>query len=133
MATTKAVLLLLAVAAAALACDIHGAAAAEDSEPCDPSDISITTEKTGRVVGGLPEFRVTIANGCSCPQGDVVVSCLDGVPGGVDPSKIHVATKDGLCLVNDGLEIVRGSPVVFTYAATDAISLMFNAATPRCP
>uniref|UniRef100_A0A0E0BGV8 LGC1 n=1 Tax=Oryza glumipatula TaxID=40148 RepID=A0A0E0BGV8_9ORYZ len=135
--TTKAttLLLLLAAAAAALLCRVHiaVAVAAADPEPCDPSDITIATVKTGRVVGGLPEFQVTIGNECSCPEGDVVLSCLDGVPAGVDRSKIHAAGgSDGLCLVNDGLQIVKGSPVVFTYAASAPISLAFDNATPRC-
>ncbi|BAT13274.1 Os11g0224301, partial [Oryza sativa Japonica Group] len=100
---------------------------------CDPSDITIATVKTGRVVGGLPEFQVTIGNECSCPEGDVVLSCLDGVPAGVDRSKIHAAGgSDGLCLVNDGLQIVKGSPVVFTYAASAPVSLAFDNASPRC-
>ncbi|KAF0896756.1 hypothetical protein E2562_027281 [Oryza meyeriana var. granulata] len=130
---TKATTVLLLAAAAALLCHIHrGVVAGEDHGPCDPSDIHITTEKTGRLVGGLPEYRVTIDNECACSEGDVVVSCLDGLPSGVDRSKIHVVTKDGLCLVNDGLEIVKGSPVVFTYAANAAIGLIFNNATPRC-
>ncbi|EAY80405.1 hypothetical protein OsI_35582 [Oryza sativa Indica Group] len=121
--TTKAttLLLLLAAAAAAFLCHVHVAVAAADPEPCDPSDITIATVKTGRVVGGLPEFQVTIGNECSCPEGDVVLSCPDGVPAGVDRSKIHAAGgSDGLCLVNDGLQIVKGSPVVFTYAAQRA-------------
>uniref|UniRef100_A0A0E0ME02 LGC1 n=1 Tax=Oryza punctata TaxID=4537 RepID=A0A0E0ME02_ORYPU len=134
--TTNATTLLLLAAAAALLCHIDGGVAvvvaSEDPDPCDPSDITITTEKTGRVVGGLPEFRVTIGNECSCPEGDVVLSCLDGVPAGVDRSKIHVAVNDGLCLVNDGLQIVKGSPVVFTYAASAPISLSFDNASPRC-
>ncbi|BAT13263.1 uncharacterized protein [Oryza sativa Japonica Group] len=135
--TTKAttlLLLLAAAAAAALLCHVHVAVAvaAADPEPCDPSDITIATVKTGRVVGGLPEFQVTIGNECSCPEGDVVLSCLDGVPAGIDRSKIHAAGSDGLCLVNDGLQIVKGSPVVFTYAASAPISLAFNAASPRC-
>ncbi|EAY80404.1 hypothetical protein EE612_054302 [Oryza sativa] len=133
--TTKAttlLLLLAAAAAAALLCHVHVAVAGEDPEPCDPSDITIATVKTGRVVGGLPEFQVTIGNECSCPEGDVVVSCLDGVPAGVDRSKIHTAGSDGLCLVNDGLQIVKGSPVVFTYATSAPISLAFDNASPRC-
>uniref|UniRef100_A0A0E0BGW7 LGC1 n=1 Tax=Oryza glumipatula TaxID=40148 RepID=A0A0E0BGW7_9ORYZ len=130
--TTKATTLLLLAAAAALLCHIHGVVAGDDPEPCDPSDITIATVKTGRVVGGLPEFQVTIGNECSCPEGDVVLSCLDGVPAGVDRSKIHAAGSDGLCLVNDGLQIVKGSPVVFTYAASAPISLAFDNASPRC-
>ncbi|KAF2910138.1 hypothetical protein DAI22_11g079900 [Oryza sativa Japonica Group] len=135
--TTKAttLLLLLAAAAAALLCHIHVAVAAGPGavRVCDPSDITIATVKTGRVVGGLPEFQVTIGNECSCPEGDVVLSCLDGVPAGVDRSKIHAAGgSDGLCLVNDGLQIVKGSPVVFTYAASAPVSLAFDNASPRC-
>uniref|UniRef100_A0A0D9XQF7 LGC1 n=1 Tax=Leersia perrieri TaxID=77586 RepID=A0A0D9XQF7_9ORYZ len=134
--TTNSTILLLLAAAAVLAAALHCPAivtAAADDEPCDPSDIHITTDKTGKVVGGKPEYQVTISNECSCPEGDVVVSCLDGVPSGVDPSKIHVAGKDsGLCLVNNGLQIVKGSPVVFTYVASQPIFLEFNTASPRC-
>uniref|UniRef100_A0A0E0MDZ8 Uncharacterized protein n=1 Tax=Oryza punctata TaxID=4537 RepID=A0A0E0MDZ8_ORYPU len=123
--TTKATTLLLLLAASAvLLCHIDGGVAV-----ASPARTRI---RTRRVIGGLPEFQVTIGNKCSCHEGDVMLSYLDGVPADVDRSQIHVAGNDSLCLINNGLQIVKGSPVVFAYTASVPISLSFDNASPRC-
>ncbi|KAG8089452.1 hypothetical protein GUJ93_ZPchr0011g28759 [Zizania palustris] len=136
--TAKSTATILLFLVGSLVCSrIHGRDApsvVNDHEQCDPSDIRISTEATGQVVGGQPEYKVTIDNQCVCPQGDVVLSCPDGIPSSAEPvdsSKIHVQTA-GLCLVNDGLPIAKGSPVTFTYAASATIDLTFYGATSQC-
>ncbi|KAL5203570.1 hypothetical protein ABZP36_008441 [Zizania latifolia] len=134
--TAKSTIILLLLVGSLLCSRIHGGDAGNvnEHEQCDPSDIRISTEATGQVVGGQPEYKVTIDNQCVCPQGDVVLSCPNGIPSSAEPvdsSKIHVVTG-GLCLVNNGLQIAKGSPVTFTYAASATIDLTFYGAAPQC-
>ncbi|KAL6890305.1 hypothetical protein ACP4OV_009068 [Aristida adscensionis] len=83
---------------------------------CHLSDIHVSSVRTGRTVAGQPEYSVAVENRCACPQNGVRVRCAGGVRSAeaVDEGKIR-AEGGGVCLVNDGMEIARGSPVVFTY------------------
>ncbi|XP_062182092.1 TPD1 protein homolog 1A-like [Phragmites australis] len=106
----------LLVLAALICCHALTGNAQFTTAGCQLSDIHVSTVRTGNVVGGQPEYRVTIENRCSCPQNGVRVHCA-GLPSTepVDESKIR--TEDGgVCLVNDGMNFSRGSPVTFTYA-----------------
>uniref|UniRef100_A0A0D9WS65 LGC1 n=1 Tax=Leersia perrieri TaxID=77586 RepID=A0A0D9WS65_9ORYZ len=126
---TATVLLFLAAAAAVImSCD----AAAGD---CKLSDITVTTARTGKVVAGQPEYEVTMANGCDCPQNGVWVRCAGGGVQSVEPvdeSKIRAESGDGRCIVNDGMPVARGSPVTFTYAWSQQQDFPVDEATPRC-
>ncbi|KAL6653910.1 hypothetical protein ACP70R_002707 [Stipagrostis hirtigluma subsp. patula] len=116
----------LLVVAAVMCCRAQG------SGVCQPSDIDISLRTTGKVVEGQPEYLVTIANRCRCPQLDVRVRCLR-LPSveKVDESKIR-AVDDELCLVAGGGPVVRGSPVEFTYAWKTPQSFTFVSARPEC-
>ncbi|XP_004980511.1 protein TAPETUM DETERMINANT 1 [Setaria italica] len=99
---------------------------------CKLSDLHISVVKTGKEVQGQPEYQVTIDNQCSCAQAIVTVHC-DGLPSvePVDEGKIR--TEDGgVCLVNDGLPIAKGSPVVFTFAGKTAPDFAPTMAVPHC-
>ncbi|XP_062182093.1 uncharacterized protein LOC133886393 [Phragmites australis] len=112
--TVKTTVLL--VLAALICCHPRMGNAQITTAGCHLSDIHVSTVRTGKVVGGQPQYRVTIENRCSCPQNGVTVFCA-GLPSTepVDESKIR--TEDGgVCLVNDGMKFSRGSPVTFTYA-----------------
>lgn len=107
--------------------EYHEGDAGAEKEPCQLSDIHISTVSTGT------EHKVTIDNQCSCPQSGVVVSCPDGVPSGVDRTKIRLVDSNGhLCLVDNGWQIAKGSPVTFTYASSKALEFTIYNATPRC-
>ncbi|KAJ1275533.1 hypothetical protein BS78_05G143200 [Paspalum vaginatum] len=99
---------------------------------CHPSDIKISLKQTGKLVEGQSEYLVTIDNQCSCPQASVYVRCL-GLPSvePVDGSRIR-AVDGQLCLVAGGGQIVRGSPVTFTYAWKTPQDFTVVSAKPRC-
>ncbi|KAL5200778.1 hypothetical protein ABZP36_021981 [Zizania latifolia] len=100
---------------------------------CQLSDIRVSVAETGKVVEGQPEYEVTVDNGCSCPQNGIRVSCPGGVQSvePVDESKIR-AEDGGLCLINDGMPVAKGSPVTFTYAWKEPQDFTVVQATPRC-
>lgn len=121
---TTIILVLAAVICSQAATDRPGA--------CKLSDLHVSVVKTGKVVKEQPEYRVTIDNQCSCAQMSVRVRC-DGLPSieAVDESKIR--TEDGgVCLVNDGLPIAKGSPVVFTFASKTVPAFQPTLAVPHC-
>ncbi|OEL32205.1 hypothetical protein BAE44_0006776 [Dichanthelium oligosanthes] len=100
---------------------------------CKLSDLHISVVKTGKVVSGQPEYQVTIDNQCWCAQASVRVSCAGGLRSAepVDESKIR-AEDGGVCLVNDGLPIPKGLPVVFTGAWNTAPNFAPTLAVPHC-
>jgi hypothetical protein len=80
------------------------------------SDVHVSQVKTGKVVNGQEEYRVSFDNQCVCPVLNVVVRCygLDSAEP-IDPKKIQVALGHN-CVINDAYPIVKGSPMSFTYA-----------------
>ncbi|KAF8721716.1 hypothetical protein HU200_022889 [Digitaria exilis] len=125
--TTKAIILLFI----AVIIGLH-VQAGNAVNGCQLSDITILQENTGKVVGGQPEYRVTIKNKCSCPQADVKVRCfgVDSVEP-LDKSKIRPLDSE-LCIITDGKPITRGSPVIFTYAFQTPQSFPVISAKPKC-
>ncbi|GJN04412.1 hypothetical protein PR202_ga21959 [Eleusine coracana subsp. coracana] len=99
---------------------------------CKLSDIHVSVVRTGKTVSGHPEYHVTIDNKCSCAQASVRVRC-GGLPSAelVDESKIR-AENGGVCIVNDGKPIARGSPVKFNYAWNTQQSFAPTMAVPHC-
>ncbi|KAL6628936.1 hypothetical protein ACP70R_028701 [Stipagrostis hirtigluma subsp. patula] len=127
----KATALLLFVCA--LHC--HAATLAAETGPCSDAGLEISTAATGRVVGGQPEYRVTVDNQCTCPLTDVVLSCPGGLPSmePVNRTLVHVVGGDGiLCLVYNGWPIKKGSPVAFTYAWNATLDFAMDNASPQC-
>ncbi|CAL4984574.1 unnamed protein product [Urochloa decumbens] len=124
----------LLVLAALMICSHAGTSnAMQYGDACRLSDIHVSTAKTGKVVGGQPEYRVTIENICDCGQWTVVVAC-NGLKSTepVDQTKIF-SRGDGTCVVNAGNLISRGSPVVFTYAWNEPQAFTPTFAITRCP
>ncbi|CAN6190496.1 unnamed protein product [Urochloa humidicola] len=132
MALPMATLILIVFA---LLCLASTGAIAKDTEPCQDTDLKISTAPTGKMVRGQPEYRVTVDNQCSCPVSDVVLSCPDGLSSTepIDRTKIHVVDNRGmLCLVYNGWPIQKGSPVTFTYAWRGTLGFTMYNATPKC-
>ncbi|CAL4908550.1 unnamed protein product [Urochloa decumbens] len=132
MAASMATLILFICA---LLCLVPTGAIAKDTDPCQDTDLTITTVPTGRMVRGQPEYKVTVDNQCSCAISDVVLSCPDGLSSTepVDRTKIHVMDNRGmLCLLYNGWPVKRGSPVTFTYARSGTLGFTMYNATPNC-
>lgn len=140
MANATVVFFFLA-AAAVISCHAaragNSTATAAAAGDCKLSDITVTAARTGKVVEGQPEYEMAVSNGCACPQNGVRVSCPGGGGGGVpnvepvDESKIR-ADEAGLCLVNDGMPVAKGSPVTFVYAWKQPLEFAAAQATTRC-
>ncbi|KAL6659880.1 hypothetical protein ACP70R_002709 [Stipagrostis hirtigluma subsp. patula] len=109
--TAKAAIILFLVAL------VGCRAVADRPGACKLSDIHVSATPTGKKVAGQPEFRVIFENHCSCPQASVRVSCPHGLRSiePFDKSKLRMEAG-WVCLVNDGLPIAKGSPVIFVYA-----------------
>jgi hypothetical protein len=102
------------VAAAAVVISCHAARAGNAATAAGNgklSGITVTAARTGKVVEGLPEYEVTVANGCACPQNGVRVSCPAGGVQSVEPadeSKIRADEAGLFCLVNDAMPVAKG-------------------------
>ncbi|KAM0877425.1 hypothetical protein ACQ4PT_035550 [Festuca glaucescens] len=97
---------------------------------CGKSGVTFSMRKTGNVVGGQPEYVVSIGTSCSCPMKNVHVWC-DGLEDStmpLDASKVEV--QDGMCVLKQ--PVAKGSPVVFNYSSKLPVNFrVFNAAR-RC-
>ncbi|GJN04411.1 hypothetical protein PR202_ga21958 [Eleusine coracana subsp. coracana] len=128
---TKATTILLLLAA--LTC-CHGSTprGKKGGDECKLSDITVSLVKTGRVIEGQPQYKVTIANKCICPQFDIRLRC-HGLPSveTVDKSKI-VAVDREICLVAAGTLVFHDTPVVFTYAWKTPQSFTVASAKHKC-
>ncbi|TVU32522.1 hypothetical protein EJB05_24253 [Eragrostis curvula] len=99
---------------------------------CRLLDIVVSQEVTGKIVGGQREYRVTIENKCTCPQVDVKVRCF-GISTVEDIDKTKIRPLDSeLCVISNGKPIIKGSPVIFTYAFQTPQSFPVVTAEPRC-
>ncbi|KAG6591555.1 hypothetical protein SDJN02_13258 [Cucurbita argyrosperma subsp. argyrosperma] len=82
---------------------------------CSLDTINIGTQRSGRVIGGQPEWNVQVINNCDCPQKQIVLSC----PGfqTVEPVDPSIVSKQGdACLLINGGIVQPGSSVQFSYA-----------------
>ncbi|TVU32531.1 hypothetical protein EJB05_24262 [Eragrostis curvula] len=99
---------------------------------CLLSDILVSQEATGKIVEGQREYRVTIENKCACPQADVKVRCNGvGTVEDIDTSKIRPVDRE-FCIISNGKPLIKGLPVIFTYAFQTPQSFPVVNATPRC-
>ncbi|CAO2148956.1 unnamed protein product [Urochloa humidicola] len=133
MASMFKISFLLVLAAVIISSHAGTSNAMQYGDACLLSDIHVSTAKTGKVVGGQPEYRVTIENTCECVQWTVCVACngLNSTEP-VDRAKIFYR-DDGTCIVNAGNPISSGSPVVFTYAWSQPQAFTPTFAMTHCP
>ncbi|XP_018479048.1 uncharacterized protein LOC108849949 [Raphanus sativus] len=82
---------------------------------CSFANIQIGGARTGRVISGEPEWKISVINTCSQPQSIVILSCGGFAPvKPVDPSLL--VPKKNTCLLINGNAIPAGGTVQFTYA-----------------
>jgi hypothetical protein len=124
---------LLVLAAAVICSQALTGNAMQYGDACLLSDIRVSTARTGKVVAGQPEYRVSIENICECDQWTVFVACngLNSTEP-LDLTKIYPG-KDGNCSINAGKLMARGSPVVFTYAWKEPQAFTPTFAITQCP
>lgn len=82
---------------------------------CSNADLKLSQEATGSQIGGKPEFKVSLANTCSCVFVDVILSCggfQTKVP--IDPWNLKQDGED--CTINGGNPIAPESALNFKYA-----------------
>jgi len=81
---------------------------------CSLGDIHVNQTKTGRIVGGKPEWTVSITNRCACSQTNVQLNCKGfKTAEAVEPSLLKISSN--VCLVSGGQPVWKGA-IVFNYA-----------------
>ncbi|AEE86004.1 hypothetical protein AtNW77_Chr4g0310691 [Arabidopsis thaliana] len=82
---------------------------------CTFGKIQIGAVRTGREIGGQPEWKVTVINTCNCFQKHVTLSC-----GGFAPAKpvkpLLLQPQGNTCLMIKGAALPAGATAQFTYA-----------------
>jgi len=81
---------------------------------CYLNDIHVTQSRTGRTVGGKPEWSVNITNWCACVQQNVQLNCKGFKT--VEPVESSLLKVSGdVCLVSLGQPVWKGA-IEFNYA-----------------
>ncbi|CAB4297353.1 unnamed protein product [Prunus armeniaca] len=82
---------------------------------CTLNNINIGTARSGREIGGKPEWNVVVTNNCACAQTSIVLSCRGfQTAEPVDPA---ILKKQGdVCLLIMGNLLDAGASVKFSYA-----------------
>ncbi|ESW06485.1 hypothetical protein PHAVU_010G051700 [Phaseolus vulgaris] len=81
---------------------------------CSLNDIHVTQSRTGRTVGGKPEWSVTITNWCACVQQNVQLNCKGFKT--VEPVESSLLKVSGdVCLLSLGQPVWKGA-IEFNYA-----------------
>lgn len=99
---------------------------------CSLDTINIGTQRSGREIGGQPEWNVQVINNCDCPQKKIVLSC----PGfqTVEPVDPSILSKQGdTCLLINGGIVQPGSSVSFSYAWDPPVIMFPRFSVPQCP
>ncbi|KAJ1275534.1 hypothetical protein BS78_05G143300 [Paspalum vaginatum] len=97
--------------------------------PCHLSDIKVWQEKTGKVVKGQPQYRVTFENLCECPQDYVDVRC-NRLPSVEPVDSRQIKVMDELCML--ATTLFKGSKISFTYAWKTPQDFTVVSATSLC-
>jgi len=121
----------LLVVVAAVTCCFHARTgnAQQIGGWCQLSDIKVSQEKTGKVVQGQPEYRVTFENLCECPEDYVDVRC-NRLPSVEPIDSRQIKVMDELCML--ATTLFRGSNISFTYAWNTPQDFTVVSATSRC-
>ncbi|PUZ44937.1 hypothetical protein GQ55_8G178500 [Panicum hallii var. hallii] len=126
MAAKAGVLLVLA---ALISCHALTGNAQQIGGTCHLSDIKVSQEKTGKVVQGQPEYRVTFENLCECPQDYVDVRC-NRLPSVEPIDSKQIKVMDELCML--ATTLFKGSNISITYAWKTPQDFTVVSATSRC-
>ncbi|CAL4988036.1 unnamed protein product [Urochloa decumbens] len=119
----------LVVLAAVIFCHARTGNAQQIGGTCHLSDIKVTHEKTGKIVQGQPEYRVTFENLCECPQDYVDVHC-NRLPSLEPIDSRQIKVMDELCML--ATTLFKGSKISFTYAWQTPQDFAVVSATSRC-
>jgi len=88
---------------------------------CSLRDIVVNQAKTGHILGGKPEWTVSITNECACPQSNVQLNCKGFQTAEiVQPSLLKILGD--ICLLNAGQPIQKDA-IIFNYAWDTQFSL----------
>ncbi|KAL0553340.1 hypothetical protein IC582_007232 [Cucumis melo] len=99
---------------------------------CSLDTINIGTQRSGREIGGQPEWNVQVINNCDCPQKQIILSCQGfQTIEPVDPS-ILSKQRDNCLLINGGI-VQPGSSVSFSYAWDPPVIMLPRFSVSLCP
>lgn len=99
---------------------------------CSLDTINIGTQRSGREIGGQPEWNVQVINNCDCPQKQIVLSC----PGfqTTEPVVPSILSKQGdTCLLINGSTVQPRASVSFSYAWDPPFIMFPRFSVAQCP
>ncbi|KAH7843850.1 hypothetical protein Vadar_021365 [Vaccinium darrowii] len=71
-------------------------------QKCTLDNLNVFEERSGREIGGQPEWIVTVTNNCNCTRTGIVLACKDFHTAGNVDTSLLVPTPDGRCLLKGG-------------------------------
>ncbi|XP_047970181.1 TPD1 protein homolog 1-like [Salvia hispanica] len=98
---------------------------------CGVNELVIGTVRSGRQIGGKPEWNVQVVNNCNCSQSNIVLTCSGfQTVKPVDPS---IFQRNGdHCSVNGGRPLLPRADVKFSYAWDPPFFLFPFSTKPLC-
>ncbi|KAL5786019.1 hypothetical protein ACOSQ2_008411 [Xanthoceras sorbifolium] len=82
---------------------------------CTLNDIHVGGARTGNMVGGKPEWKVTVSNGCKCRQYNIELACKGFQT--TEPVDISILNKQGdTCLFLSGNPLEGTNSITFYYS-----------------
>ncbi|XP_020230408.1 uncharacterized protein LOC109810878 [Cajanus cajan] len=99
--------------------------------PFEPQGVDIVQTKTGNIINGRQEWKVTITNDCRCSQSQVKLYCKGFKTNeAVDPSILKISGS--LCLLNNGRTIHPSESVEFLYASASKYPFILAYSIVNC-
>lgn len=98
---------------------------------CNLNNINIGSVRSGRVIGGVPEWNVEVINNCSCAQSQITLACKGfQTKENVSPSILSI--QGDTCLLIDGNPLKGFDAVRFSYAWDPPFLLLPTSSHTNC-
>ncbi|ESW23555.1 hypothetical protein PHAVU_004G057100 [Phaseolus vulgaris] len=98
-----------------LICVLFLSFAMKGSSFCNLNNINIGTTRSGRTVGGKPEWNVVVKNNCNCSQSQIRLSC-EGFKTTESVSPSLLSIQGNSCLLISGNALLGFQSISFSYA-----------------
>uniref|UniRef100_A0A3Q7IQ46 Uncharacterized protein n=1 Tax=Solanum lycopersicum TaxID=4081 RepID=A0A3Q7IQ46_SOLLC len=96
---------------------------------CPKSRIQVSQGAIG-TIGGIPQYRVQIVNGCESKCGSIHIACGEFASSKLINPMIFKRVAINDCLVNNGARMRSGQTISFTYTNTYKYPMVV--ASSRC-
>jgi len=82
---------------------------------CNLSNLKIGTTRSGRMIGGKPEWNVVVKNNCKCAVSNITLAC-QGFKSEESVSPSILSIQGDSCLLINGSPLKASGSVSFSYA-----------------